>query len=222
MQPRALRLDELAPLAELDWVRTLARSLLADPNDADDVVQEAWLRARILPGGFASPGSLRAWLAAATRRMARDTRRARLRRWERERRAARPEASGAEDVAERGALAEAVLRAVNELEEPCRSTVLLRYMDGRSTSEVAAALSVSEEVARKRLSRALARLRARLEREWGRALHPSRWRSPERGPGRRARPRHEAVAAAVLVASVYIGARIGARAGAAGRSPRDE
>ena len=176
MDARSLTLDagsrDGTLLEELGWLRDLACRLVADKNDADDLVQEAWLKARSTPAArFASRSRLRAWLAAVTRRMARDTQRARRRRALREERAARTEILGsAADVVERSALLEALLHAVRALDEPYRSTVLLRYMDAYSTAEVAVAMSVSEELVRKRLSRALARLRAVLAGEWGGAL----------------------------------------------------
>ncbi len=172
MDARALTFDDGTLLEELDWVHGLACRLMGDSNDADDLVQEAWLKARSTPAErFANRSRLRAWLAAVTRRLARDTRRARQRRARREERAAQSEILGsAADVVERSALLEGVLHAVRALDEPYRSTVLLRYMDGYGTAEVAAAMSVSEEVVRKRLSRALARLRGLLGSKWGGAL----------------------------------------------------
>jgi len=148
-------------LEELGRVRALAERLLADPNDADDVVQEAWLRTREVPVRFESRGRLRAWLAGMAKRMARDTLRARRRRAAREQRVARLEVrTDAENVVERSAQLEELLHAVRALDEPQRRCVLLRYMDGYSTDEIAAAMSVSEEVIRKRLSRAMALLRS--------------------------------------------------------------
>jgi len=171
MDGRALSLDDDDLLEELGWVRSLACRLLADSNDADDLVQEAWIKARGTPAErFGSRSRLRAWLAAVTRRMARDTLRARRRRARREAVAARGESVRPADVVERSALLEALLHSVRALEEPYRSTVLLRYLDGYATAQVAALMSVSEELVRKRLSRALARLRNDLRREWGGAL----------------------------------------------------
>lgn len=156
-------LDDEQMLEELGLVRRVAQRLLGDPNDADDVVQEAWLRTRTAPVRFESRGRLRAWLAALAHRMARDTLRSRRRRLAREERAARLETEAdAADVLERSALLERLLQAVRALEEPQRSTVLLRYLDGHSTAEIAAAMSVSEEVVRKRLTRTRAHLRAAL------------------------------------------------------------
>lgn len=172
MNGEALLPDDGTLLEELGWVHALACRLLSDTNDADDVVQEAWLKARHTPAErFANRSRLRAWLAAVTRRMARDTLRARGRRARREARAAQSESvAGPGDVVERSAQLEDLLHTVRGLAEPYRSTVLLRYMDGLTTSEVAARTSASEELVRKRLSRALARLRDGLQRERGGAL----------------------------------------------------
>ena len=157
MDGRVLVRNEDRLLEELGWVRALAERLLADPNDADDVVQETWLRTREAPVRFESRSRLRAWLAGMAKRMARDTLRARRRRSAREQRVARLEArTDAENVVERSAQLEELLHAVRALDEPQRRCVLLRYMDGYSTDEIAAAMSVSEEVVRKRLSRAMA------------------------------------------------------------------
>ncbi|MBZ0153516.1 MAG: hypothetical protein K8J09_18480, partial [Planctomycetes bacterium] len=38
-----------AALAEMAWVRALARSLLHDPSLADDVAQDTWLAAQTSP-----------------------------------------------------------------------------------------------------------------------------------------------------------------------------
>ena len=79
-----------ALLAHAGFVRAIARSLLRDEHDAEDVVQETFLAALEHPP--ADRGKLRAWLGAVGRRRALKTRRAERRRKERERVAARPEA----------------------------------------------------------------------------------------------------------------------------------
>jgi DNA-directed RNA polymerase specialized sigma24 family protein len=58
-----------ALLAHRDWVRSLARRLVLDENDADDVEQETWRMAVERPPRHA--GSLRAWLAVVVRNAAR-------------------------------------------------------------------------------------------------------------------------------------------------------
>ncbi len=168
MNVRVSVLDDAAFAAELQWVKRLAKSLLADENDADDVAQEAFIKASATPAGFASRSGLRAWMAAVTRRLARDLHRVRARRAEREKRAAKPEAlPSTSDVVERSAFLETLVHAVRALPEPNRSTVLHRYLDGLSTEEIARKTCVSEVAVRKRLSRGLAELRRVLEHEFG-------------------------------------------------------
>ena len=53
-------------LEQLPWVQNLARRLVRDPNDAEDVAQAAWLTALERPPREASGRGLRSWLAAVT------------------------------------------------------------------------------------------------------------------------------------------------------------
>lgn len=149
-------------LEELGWLRTLARRLLNDPNDAEDVVQEAWLKTREVVDTFPSRGRLRAWLTGLVHRMARDTMRARRRRERREEVVAASARQDAEDGVERLAALESLLHTVRMLDEPLRAVVLLRYLDGHTTAEIAVALGISEDLVRKRLSRGRAALRRAL------------------------------------------------------------
>jgi len=149
-------------LEELGWLRTLARRLLNDPNDAEDVVQEAWLKTRDVVDTFPSRGRLRAWLTGLVHRMARDTMRARRRRERREEVVAASARQDAEDGVERLAALESLLHTVRMLDEPLRKVILLRYLDGHSTAEIAAAIGTSEDLVRKRLSRGRAALRRAL------------------------------------------------------------
>ena len=77
-------------LAELDWLRRLATTLVADANDSDDVASETLLRALVTAPR--DERRLRAWLAAVAGNCARKLHRTRMRRARHERSAARPEA----------------------------------------------------------------------------------------------------------------------------------
>lgn len=149
----------------MGWVRDLARHLVADPGTAEDVAQEAWLAARTAPpADVRSEGQLRAWLGVVVRNLVRRSARSAGRRGDREARAARDEAlEPTADVVARAALAQDLTRRVMELDDPYRSAILLRYFDGLSTAEVAERQGTSPAAARKRLSRGLERLRARLD-----------------------------------------------------------
>ncbi len=158
------RLEEL--LAHAAWARTLARSLVADPNVADDLVQEAYAAAA--SGSGPSHGEARGWLAEVLRNFARRRHRAESARSHREAHVSRPEAtSSAAELVERAQLEHALAAAVIALDEPLRETVLLRYFEGVTSAEIARRQGVPESTVRNRLARALEQLRARLDRERG-------------------------------------------------------
>jgi RNA polymerase sigma-70 factor (ECF subfamily) len=165
--PRAIRHEEL--LAQMGWVQGLARSLVGDPNLAQDIAQETWLTALERPPRTAHSGpSLRAWLATVTRTAARQRMRSRKRRSAREKKAAAPEvtdAPTAADIVERGEMQQEVAAAVMALAEPYRSAVLYRYLDGLSAPEIAERTGATPAAVRKRLSRGLAQLRESLDRD---------------------------------------------------------
>lgn len=150
-------------LAHQVWVRALARGLVADPNDADDVAQATWLSAlRSAPGGR-GPG--RRWLATVARNAARQLGRGEARRRGHERSAARLEAVEEDDVLERVETQRRLVEHVLSLDEPYRRAILLRYFDDLSPRAIAARTRTPVETVKTRLRRALATLRARLERE---------------------------------------------------------
>ncbi|HEX6886003.1 MAG TPA: sigma-70 family RNA polymerase sigma factor [Planctomycetota bacterium] len=165
MDPRSAPGPE-ALLGQADFVRALARSLLADPGAADDVAQEAFVACLERPP--AQPGALRGWLASVVRKRASLWRRGEARRAGREASAARAErAPSTAEVVEREAARAAVVRAVLALDEPYRQVVLLRFYEEASPRAIAAGLGLPVETVQTRTKRALAQLRARLDREFG-------------------------------------------------------
>jgi RNA polymerase sigma-70 factor (ECF subfamily) len=166
-------MDERDPERVLEdgaFVRALARDLAAGAADVDDLVQEAWLRALSKPAraGF----SPRAWLAGLLRNVARERRRGEERRERREREAAaasEPPAHADDPAAltERLELVRRMLAWVDDLAEPQRTALLLRYLDGLEPAEIARRLGVPDRTVRSRIKRGLDELRARLDRESG-------------------------------------------------------
>jgi RNA polymerase sigma-70 factor (ECF subfamily) len=147
-------------------MRDLARGLLADPGAADDVVQEAWLAAHDHPPLADRP--LEPWLARVVRNLAWKRRRGEARRRLHEGAARAPEpAPGPEATAERLELQRTVLAAVEAVPEPFRTTVVERYLEGRSSAEIARALGLPEGTVRWRLKRGLEELRRRLDARCG-------------------------------------------------------
>lgn len=159
-------------LAHASFVRGIARELARDPNEADDVAQEV-LAAAIEhpPRHFAS---LRRWLGALTRNAARKRWRGESRRAGRERAAARPEAlpSSASIVAREEVLRR-VVEAVLALDEPYRTTVLMRFYENLPPRRIAERTGVAVDTVHTRLRRALARMRRSLsgsDPDWRSAL----------------------------------------------------
>ena len=157
--------DIRALLAEDQWIRRLAARLVGDPAAADDLAQEAYLTAL---SSAAAPRSARAWLGGVVRNLWRDRARSGARRARRERIAARPEATpSSAELAAEVEIRKRVADAVLALDEPLRSTVVLRFFRDRSLPSISAADGVSVSTVHARLERALAQLRAELDRAHG-------------------------------------------------------
>src|SRR5262245_36424106 len=147
------------------WVRALARSLLDDPDAADDAAQEAWLAALRWPPAHRN---LRAWFATLIKNFARRARRGERRRRLREEMAAASEVEqSTSELVARAELHRRVVEAVLALPEPYRATILLRFFEDLSPSAIARRLGIPAATVRSRLMRALEQLRERLDREHG-------------------------------------------------------
>ena len=151
-------------LAEEPFVRALARSLIAD--EADDVVQQAWLRA--LEQRQPAVRNARAWLARLVQNLVVDLRRRRLRRSARESQAAtHPLVPSSAELAMAEERRRALMAAVDALPEHLRSVVLLRWFEGMPPRHIAKELGVPASVVWNRLHAALAALRSHLDAEHG-------------------------------------------------------
>ena len=155
-----------ALLEETGWIHALARRLVADPALADDLAQETWVDA--LEQRPDECGPVRGWLATVMRNNL-----AKLRRGERHRAAREQDASREErlpstlDVVERAATHRDVVLAVLALDEPYRSTLLMRFFEQLSYGEIARRTGVTRASVNSRVTRGLERLRARLESTYG-------------------------------------------------------
>jgi RNA polymerase sigma-70 factor (ECF subfamily) len=165
---RARRFREAA-LPHLDDAYTLARYLLRDPADAEDAVQECYLRALKHFDGYRGP-AMKPWLFAILRNVCRA---------EFARRSAAP-SSAIEDGVEgaeqpplwheeqqtpeaqmlRDRDAVTIRRLVEGLAEPFRETFVLREINNLSYREIAEAVGAPVGTVMSRLSRARAMLRS--------------------------------------------------------------
>jgi len=151
-------------VAHAGFIRNVARKLLLDDHEVDDVVQQTLLAALQKPP--TRPGPLKPWLATVARNLARMRRRTEGRIDRREQAAARPEAMPATgEIAARLETQRKLVEAVTSLDEPYRDVVVLRFFDELPPREVAQRLDLPVETVRTRTRRALEQLRGRLDHE---------------------------------------------------------
>ncbi len=153
-------------LAHAEGLRALARSMLRDEHLAEDVVQDTMAAALHRRPSASRP--LGAWLATVARNFARKRLRSEGRRRRREQIVARSDATDdTQVVVARFEEQRRVARAVAELDEPYRATVLLRYFEGLTAKEIAVRGGEPAATVRSRLKRARTMLRARLDEDRG-------------------------------------------------------
>jgi RNA polymerase sigma-70 factor (ECF subfamily) len=162
----------------MGWVRQLARALIKDAALADDVTQDTWLVAAEAQPDLDRP--IRPWLSRVVKNLVHTRRRSQARRAEHEgafedARAVRTPA----ELVERVELQRAVADEVLALAEPYRSTVLMHFVDGHSSADIARQLGIPDGTVRRRLKVALDQLRDALakrtdqpKRGWLAALVP--------------------------------------------------
>ena len=166
----------------------VARSILKDDAEAEDVMQQAYVNAYTHLGQFADRARFSTWLTriAVYEALARLRRRRKIREVD-----VKEETDGTgvtllsgqpspEQQALTGELRRLLEAAVEALPRPSRSAFVLREVEGLSTAETAECLGVSEDVVKTRLHRARAMLRkdlverAGLVRQDAFAFHASR------------------------------------------------
>lgn len=156
------------PAAHRQAVRGLLVRVLKDEALAEDLVQEALLRASRAEGGRRGDSSIRTWLTAIALNLARDH----FRRQSRQPPMAGEEAAlalAAPDDPEadvlRAEMSACILGHIDRLPPRQREAVLMHHFAGASHREIAAALDVSDGNARVLLHRGMAALKDSLARE---------------------------------------------------------
>lgn len=144
------RLEECGPLTY-----RVAQGVLRNTADAEDVAQEALLRAYRRFDRLRDPARFRAWLVRIAFRLALDRLRSRKRREQRETLWAlperRPTSPTAEDLASSMEFRTRLERALNELPERLRLVLLLTAIEGHTLEEVSGILEIPIGTVKSRL-----------------------------------------------------------------------
>jgi RNA polymerase sigma-70 factor (ECF subfamily) len=161
-------------LPHLSDAYTLARYLTRDDHDAEDVVQDAYLRAFTYRNTYRGQdtGSARAWLLAIVRNTAYSWRRSASRgattaEFDETRHSDSVADQHPEAALLRGATREAIAAALDQLPSEFREVIILREIEGLSYQEIAEVAGVPVGTVMSRLSRARNRLQRALQYETG-------------------------------------------------------
>ena len=149
-------------LAHQESVFRLSYLLLGDPDEAEDIAQETFLRAWNHLKRFDTTRPLRPWLLRIASNLASNRRRSAGRYLSALTRAFRNEPASLPSIEEKSTRqmeASHLWKAVQTLSLPDQQIVYLRYFLDLSVAETAEALKIAEGTVKSRLSRALDRLR---------------------------------------------------------------
>jgi RNA polymerase sigma-70 factor (ECF subfamily) len=143
----------------------LAYLILGDADDAQDIAQEAFVRAYLALDQFDTARPLRPWLLSIAANLARNRRRSLGRYWAALQRAFQANPEPYHPAPDRTVAADArrLREAVSRLRPVAQDIVYLRYFLELSEAEAAEALGIPLGTAKSRLHRALAQLRGIIE-----------------------------------------------------------
>lgn len=148
-----------------DWVWGCALRQTADTFQAEDITQAAFLLLARKAPALLAHGSMEKWLFRVVHYLARDAHKLANRRQYHESKVATMTSEQAPEHRDWGALSAVLDDAVARLRTGDRQCILLRFYQGLSLAQVAAALELTEDAATKRVSRAVARLKVTLHRQ---------------------------------------------------------
>jgi RNA polymerase sigma-70 factor (ECF subfamily) len=144
----------------------VAYGVLRHRQDAEDVAQEAFVRAHRRFRQLRDRRRFRGWLARMTWRLAIDRRRGDRRRAARELAHGGPaalEAIPADETVSQSERAEVLWKAIDELSEKLRIVLVLAAIEGHDVAEVARLLDLPEGTVKSRLFAARQQLKERLQ-----------------------------------------------------------
>ena len=153
--------------AHQEPVFRLAYLLLGDPDEAEDITQETFLRAYKSLAGFDTERPLRPWLLRIASNLAHNRHRSFGRYISALTRFAQQDPSRIEStIPNPEDNGQALWQAVRRMTKPFQEVVYLRYFLEMSENEMADVLEVPAGTVKSRLHRALSRLRGIIERDY--------------------------------------------------------
>ena len=141
----------------LNLVYSVARRLITNQHLAEEVTQGVFIILARKASALASAKTLSTWLYRTTQYAAAQAIRVEARRTERHRRFADMQTTESDNIWEK--VAPLLETAMSRLRTRDREALVLRFMGEKTIEQVGVALGISEEAARKRIDRALERLR---------------------------------------------------------------
>ena len=161
-QEHELASFEAMMLPHMDAAHNLARWLLRNEQDAQDVVQEAYLRAFKSFGGFHGSNG-RAWLLTIVRNtsytLLKKNQAADFTTFDEEIHVAGDESASPATILEHAEDAELIKEAMDELPAEFREILVLRHQEGLSYKEIADIVQIPPGTVMSRLARARGKLR---------------------------------------------------------------
>lgn len=142
----------------INLVYSVALRQVANPDHAEEITQAVFIILAKKAVGLRHDKVLSSWLFRTTHLVAKNFIRSEMRRHRREQEAYMQSTLEEPESGVWERITPLLDAAVAALKEKDRRAIVLRFYEGRSLSEVAAALGTSEEASKKRVSRALEKL----------------------------------------------------------------
>ena len=171
VERRSARAFEELVRRHVDWVHSAALRQVRDRHLAEDVTQATFIVLARKAAGLRERTMVSGWLFNVVRFVAARAHRSEVRRRHHELRAAELAAargggmSGGQDEPGWDELAAALDELVGRLGRRDRDALLIRFYEKKSYAEIGSQLAISEEAARKRVERAVGKLREMFGRE---------------------------------------------------------
>jgi RNA polymerase sigma factor (sigma-70 family) len=143
----------------VDMVYATALRQIGDTQLAEEATQAVFITLARKARGLSSSTILAGWLFRAAQFAAAKVQRAEVRRKHWEQQAAQMEPNPSDSAAAWEQIAPHLNEALNELKEPDRDALILRFFETKSMAQVGSALGTTEGAAKMRVARALEQLR---------------------------------------------------------------